>query len=148
MNTHPIHKKTALGFTLIELMIVVAIVAVLAAIAYPAYTSYIVKAHRAAATACVSEQANYMERYNATNLRYDQDAAAVPNVLPAMACATPDQTGGSYAYTLSTLDATNYTITATPIGSQLTLDTGCATLTLDQSGTRTASGPDGVAHCW
>ena len=48
------------GFTLIELMIVVAIIAILAAIAYPTYTNYITKTRRNAATACLSEYANYM----------------------------------------------------------------------------------------
>ena len=56
------------GFTLIELMIVVAIIAIIAAIAYPSYINSVVKTKRAAAEGCVSEYANYMERYYTTNL--------------------------------------------------------------------------------
>ena len=60
--------QRARGFTLIELMVVVAIIAILAAIAYPSYTNHVVKTRRAAATACVMEAAHFMERYYTTNL--------------------------------------------------------------------------------
>src|SRR3546814_3057220 len=50
-------KTQMRGFTLIELMVVVAIIAILASIAYPAYTDYIVKTRRSAGAACLLEQA-------------------------------------------------------------------------------------------
>ena len=134
------------GFSLIELMIVVAIVAILAAIAFPSYTNYIVKTRRVAATACLSEYANYMERYYTTNLRYDQDTSATPvkNSLPALDCASTNRTGNFYKYDFGTPTVSKYTLTATPKSTEAR----CGTLTLNQSGTRTSSGTDTLAQCW
>src|SRR3546814_14278566 len=73
-------KTQMRGFTLIELMVVVAIIAILASIAYPAYTDYIVKTRRSAGAACLLEQARFMERYYTTNMGYSSAA------LPATAC--------------------------------------------------------------
>ncbi len=149
------------GFTLIELMIVVAIIAILAAIAYPTYINYITRTRRAAATACLSEYANYMERYYTTNLRYDEtpasgSTAAVQNPIsttPAtvtLDCATSQQTGTYYTYTVPTLTATTYTLLATPAGVQATRDTQCGPLALDQTGVRyyQTSTPDTTGLCW
>jgi len=142
--------RRSTGFTLVELMIVVAIIAVLAAIALPTYTSYITKTRRAAAKGCLSEYANYMERYYTTNLNYKQDPGGTTNTLPAFDCASTQQTGANYSYDFpaSALSVSSYTVEAVPTGTQKTRDTLCGTLTLNQAGTRTASGTGGVAQCW
>ena len=148
------------GFTLIELMIVVAIIAILAAIAYPTYVNYITKTRRAAATACLSEYANYMERYYTTNLRYDQDTSSTPVANPisttpptvTLDCAREQQTGANYTYTVSGLTAMAYTMVATPTGVQASRDTQCSVLELDQTGQRyykgTSKDTAGLAVCW
>lgn len=133
------------GFTLIELMIVVAVIAILAAIAYPSYVNYITKTNRKAAEGCLSEYANFMERYYTTNLRYDKDPSGNNLAWPTLDCATPQQTGNNYKYT-DVLGQSTYVITATPKGAQLIRDTQCGTLTLDQAGTRTSA--SAVATCW
>lgn len=136
------------GFTLIELMIVVAIVAILAAIAYPSYTQYIIKTRRVAAEGCLSQYANYMERFYTTNLRYDKDpSSGTDNPVPVMECASAGQTGAYYSYPAPTLAPTTYAVTAEPKGPH-TADTLCGTLSLDQTGRRGATGTDGVAGCW
>jgi len=150
-NNRPIQRRIT-GFTLIELMIVVAIIAIIAAIAYPSYINSVVKTKRAAAEGCLSEYANYMERYYTTNLRYDTSSATptVANALPALDCASTANTGANYTYSFATGLPTQsaYTIQAVPTGAQASRDTKCGTLTLNQAGTRTESGTGTLADCW
>ena len=58
---HPLSPQQH-GFTLIELMIVVAIVGILSAIAYPSYAEYIRRGHRADARAGLLQAQQWMER--------------------------------------------------------------------------------------
>ena len=145
------------GFTLIELMIVVAIIAVLTAIAVPTYTTYITKTRRNAASACLSEYANYMERFYTTNLRYDQDVSTGTAVttLPVLDCAAQSQTGQYYAYAFAAAPALSqsiYKIIATPQDVQASRDTTCGVLGIDQAGQRyyqsTKFDTAGLAVCW
>ena len=139
------YRGSTKGFSLIELMIVVAIIAVLSAIAYPTYTRHIIKTRRAAATACLSQYANYMERYYTTNMAYNK-AGTTDNVLPNLDCRSVQQTGNYYGYDFGTPTASTYTLTATPKSGSAQASDSCGALTLDQTGARNAAG--GVANCW
>ncbi|MFT4197455.1 MAG: type IV pilin protein [Pseudoxanthomonas sp.] len=134
-------RRHGAGFTLIELMIVVAVIAILAAIAYASYSHYLIKTRRNAAAVCLQERAQYLERYYTTNMTY-------LGVSDPAACDTV-----SDFYTLSysvTPTATAYTIQAVPVsGSAQAKDTTCGTLTINQAGVRTANGSTSLAsECW
>ncbi|WP_458069219.1 type IV pilin protein [Rhodanobacter sp. BL-MT-08] len=150
----PRHRAGAAGFTLIELMIVVAIVAILTAIAYPSYVTYITKSRRVAAEGCLSQYANYMERFYTSGLSYKTDGAGAANPFLTAGntlnfdCASTQQTGSYYSYTLASATSAAYSVQAAPISVQATRDAKCGTLSLNQAGNRNASGTGGVSQCW
>lgn len=140
-------NRSQKGFTLAEVMIVIAIIGILAAVAYPALSGHIAKTRRGAATGCLSEFAQFLERNYTLALRYDVDVSNNAVVLPGKQCAT-DLTG-SFTFGLAST-ATTYTLTATPGSDQSKADSrcGCA-LTLNQLGTKgVASCSKSVADCW
>lgn len=127
------------GVTLVELMVVTAIVAILAAIAYPSYQRYVARTNRNAAAACLSQQAQFMERYYTTNLRYTGAA------LPAGGCQTESNMARYYTFSVTNLAQSTYTVRAAPTTTQTARDAiQCGTLTIDQRGTRTPTN----SACW
>jgi type IV pilus assembly protein PilE len=136
----------SLGFTLIELMIVIAIVAILTTIAYASYENSVIKSKRKASTACLMEHAQFMERTYTTTLRYHPTSTTLTAfTVPTLNCAT-DLTG-IYNFTV-TASTTAYTATATPQANQAARDAGCGTLSLNQQGTKAVTGAKGVDTCW
>lgn len=139
-------RRQNAGFTLVEVIIVVLIISVLAAIAYPAYQDSVVRTRRNAAKACMSEAAQFMERFYTTNLRYDQSGAGVAVALPP--CAAGVDVTNHYNVTLAAVARTTYRLQAAPIGLQATKDTKCGTLGLDNTGAKTKTGTESVDICW
>jgi type IV pilus assembly protein PilE len=62
---------TKRGFTLLELMIVVAVLGILASVAYPSYTSAVIRSQRADMRAAMNEIAQSLERYRAQVYSYN-----------------------------------------------------------------------------
>lgn len=133
--------KTTAGVTLIELMVVMAIIAILTAIAVPAYQSHVTKTNRSAAKSCLSEYAQYMERFYTTHLTY-------AGATDSPGCLSDSNLMTRYTFATSNLAQKTYTVTATPIGVQAERDTQCAVISLNQDGLPNATGSGGRAFCW
>jgi type IV pilus assembly protein PilE len=69
-------KKRYKGFTLVEILIVVAIIGVLAAIAFPSYAEYIKRGKRAECRASMLQAAQQMEKFYSNNNEYPPASAA------------------------------------------------------------------------
>lgn len=123
--------KNSNGFTLLELMIVVAIVGILAAIAYPSYQEYVRDARRASATVALSSLAGAMERFYTTNNTY---VGAASGGVPTIFSDQSPADGGAAEYNLriTAAAADSYTIKAQRTGTQAGDD--CGDFVLTQTG--------------
>lgn len=118
------------GFSLIELMIVVAIIAIISSIALPSYQSYIQKVRRGDAQAALAALASAMERYYVDNRTFVGATAAqlYSDKVPV--------DGGATHYDLAIANATrrDFTLSATPAGAQE--KDKCGTLSLSRNGVK------------
>src|SRR5688500_4137712 len=95
------------GFTLMELLVVMAIVGILMAVAIPAYTSQMQRSRRSDAIASLQDIQLQQERYRADNPTYATTAQLT-------AAGAPLPTSPYYTFAVTNPTATGYTLTATP----------------------------------
>jgi type IV pilus assembly protein PilE len=129
------HQKHASGFTLVELMVVVAVVAILATIAFPSYSSFVRQSNRTDATRTMQFAAQSLERCYSRRFTYlacNVNGTVVNN---GSTIQTPNL---FYTVTFAMPDAQDYTLTATPIAAPQTSDNQCVQFTLSSTGQQAA----------
>jgi len=138
-------QKKIGGFTLIELMIVVAIIGVIAAVAIPSYIDQVRKARRATIVNDIQECAAMQERRYTINNSYSNTICdSINNDDYDIAVVVADQANGNW---------NQYSITATADSTLMLQDTDCRTFTLDWRGVKggtdsTNSAGYDRAFCW
>lgn len=127
-------QPKAAGFSLLELMIVVAIVAILAAIAYPNYQQYIVRNNRAAAQ-------QYLLEVSSLQHQFILDTRTYSATLTALGSTPIVRVSDNYTVTIGGVDNTasppTFTLQAAPIAG--TPQAGSDTLTVNHLGQKNAS---------
>lgn len=131
MNTTP---STLRGFTLIELMVVVAVIGILSAVAYPAYLDYVVRGKLPEATSTLLTKRVQLEQFYQDNRTYSS----------APACAA--ESSENFDFSCTSADGSGYTLQAEGKGSMAGF-----TFTVNQDNTRvTVAAPTGwnTGNCW
>ncbi len=138
-----LQRRGVAGFTLIELMIVVAVVAVLAAIAYPSYQDALRKSRRGQAKADLVEYVAQAERFRTVNNTYV--GFLFPGGVPTIQSPREAGSPARYDLAITTQTVTDLVISATAVADQA--NDRCGDLSLANTNEKTNSAGD-LADCW
>ena len=134
------------GFTLIELMVVVAVVGILVGIALPSYQDSVRKGRRGQAKSDLVELAQRAERFHTVNNAYDAGDGFWDSVADEDK-QSPRGSGPAHYLITEVEGANSFTLTAEPQDGQVA-DTRCGVLTINQAGQKTEDGTGEVSDCW
>lgn len=139
-------RNSEFGFTLIELMIVVAILGIIAAIAIPNYGAYVKRGHRSEGRAALVDAAALQERYYSDCNQFAATLGSANNCATNTVNISTSSETGKYTISATTANSNqSFTLTATPTFT----DDECGALTLTQDGTRTEGGTaTDINDCW
>lgn len=129
------------GFSLLELLIVMAIIAILIAVAYPVYTSYLTTGRRNQAEVALLYLASQLEEFYSLENTYQ--GATLDGL--GVNTYTDDH---SYQLMIQSLTVASYTIVALPLNQQAKADSECGVLSLNELGEKTISGTANSSACW
>lgn len=138
--------KITAGFTLIELMIVVAIIGILSSIAYPSYIEHLSNGRRIIAQTQLQAFSSAMEQYYVQN-NSDYRLAATDDNVPNVHTNTIVIEGTvMYNITVPSVLAASYTLKATPVAN--TPQAGNGYIQITSTGAKSWNSPDGLVNHW
>ncbi len=152
--SHAIGRRPARGFTLVEVMIVVAIIGILAAVAFPSYFQSVRKARRSDAKAALLDLAQREERYQSTTNSYTTSAPLLGYGTGTTVTMTNPMnilSGSTAYYQLQVAAAAGPSFTASAVRISATdqnKDTQCGDYTLTSTGVQGITGTGSVGDCW
>jgi len=134
------------GFSLIELIVVLAIVGIMTCFAYPSYQHQITMAHRMDGQTALLDLANRMEQYYASHNTYEKSTIATRLTSDVLSQSKSPE--GWYTLTITTATANTFSLQAIANQTQAEHDPNCRVLTFNHLGVRGSISNHEDAKCW
>lgn len=151
MSVSGFHRKGIAGFTVVEMLVILAVLAILATVAMPLYSDSVRKSGRAAAKGALMDVALRQEQFFLNNRRYSTTLSGLGLPDPYFINKSSDTVASSdagrvYRITLSNASATGFDAVASAVLDQS--KDYCGNYTLSSAGNRSVSGAAGADVCW